>query len=86
MEHSLQNRLIANRIKQLAFDNNITIRKLALLGGIRQSTINNIINNGSIPTVSTVLSICTALNMTLPEFFDFYPYNKKEVSNETPIK
>ncbi|MEB8399493.1 helix-turn-helix domain-containing protein [Enterococcus casseliflavus] len=86
MEKDMQNKFIANRIKQLASDHNITISKLAKSAGINKSTINNIMNSGIVPTISTVFSICSALNMTLPEFFDFYPYNKKEASSEAPIK
>lgn len=83
MEKDQQNKFIASRIKQLTNEHNITISKLAQLAEINKSTINNIMNSGIVPTVSTIFSICLALNMTLPEFFDFYPYNKKEASFET---
>lgn len=78
MKKEKQNILIANRIKQLAIESNYSINQLAKYSNIRQSTISGILNEGKIPTVSTLLSICEALNITLSEFFDFAPYNKKE--------
>ncbi|GEB29707.1 Cro/CI family transcriptional regulator [Enterococcus casseliflavus] len=78
MEKSIQNKLIANRIKELAVENNLSVTKLASEAKIRQSTINNIINNGTMPTVATIFSICEALDISFTEFFDFAPYNKKE--------
>ncbi|MFB8591137.1 helix-turn-helix domain-containing protein [Enterococcus innesii] len=78
MNKEKQNLLIGDRIKYLANENNYSINQLAKASKIRQSTISGILNEGKIPTVSTLLSICEALNITLSEFFDFPPYNKKE--------
>ncbi|MGF2078802.1 helix-turn-helix domain-containing protein [Enterococcus casseliflavus] len=78
MNKETQNKLIAKRIKDLAKYNEISINKLAKEANLRQSTLNNIINEGKIPTVSTLLAICEATGITLSEFFDFAPYNKKE--------
>lgn len=78
MNKITQNSLIANRIKFLASRNNVTINKLATISNVKQSTISGILNEGKIPTVSTLLLICEGLGVTLSEFFDFAPYNKKE--------
>ena len=59
------------RILALCRERNITINKLANLAGVRQSTINNLIDGTSkTPTLLTVLRICLGLDMQLKEFFD----------------
>lgn len=59
------------KILKLCKEKNITINKLATLSGVRQSTINNLIDGTSkTPTLLTVLRICLGLNMQLKEFFD----------------
>lgn len=61
---------IQSRILQLCDKHNISINKLATLAGVRQSTINSIINGHSKNVqVLTILRICLGLNMQLDEFF-----------------
>lgn len=58
------------RILELCAENNITVNKLALMSGITQSTLNNIVskrNNGT--NVSTIKKICDGLNITIRDFF-----------------
>ena len=54
MNKEKQNLLIADRIKNLANENNYSINQLAKASNIRQSTISGILNEGKIPTVSTL--------------------------------
>ena len=55
----------------LCKENNININKLSTLAGVRQSTINSIINGHSKKVqVLTILRICLGLNMQLDEFFN----------------
>ena len=59
------------RILNLCKENNININKLSTLAGVRQSTINSIINGHSKKVqVLTILRICLGLNMQLDEFFN----------------
>lgn len=59
------------RILALCNERNITINKLATLAGVRQSTVNNLIDGTSkTPTLLTVLRLCLGLDMQLKEFFD----------------
>ena len=68
--------IYALRIKDLCRQHNITINKLATLSGIRQSTINNIIDGSSKnPTIITLHKIALAFSMTLSEFLDFPELN-----------
>ena len=59
------------RIQQLCDERKITLNKLAILSGMTQSTLNNIIsgrNNSA--TVSTLKKICDGLEITINDFFD----------------
>ena len=59
------------RILALCNEKDITINKLATLAGVRQSTVNNLIDGTSkTPTLLTVLRLCLGLDMQLKEFFD----------------
>ena len=58
------------RIIALCEENKITVNKLAIISGITQSTLNNIVsgrNNSA--TVSTIKKLCDGLDITLGEFF-----------------
>lgn len=58
------------RILELCKENNITVNKLALMSGITQSTLNNIVsrrNNGT--NISTIKKLCDGLNITIRDFF-----------------
>lgn len=58
------------RILELCKERKITVNKLAMISGITQSTLNNIVggrNKGT--TVSTVQKICDGLDVTVRDFF-----------------
>lgn len=57
------------RIVELCKERKITINKLAIISGITQSTLNNIMHRESSPTISTIKKICDGLEITLVEFF-----------------
>lgn len=44
---------------------NISHIKLAEITGISRNTINNVLNNGPIPNLATVVKVAVALNMSL---------------------
>ncbi len=59
------------RINELCNERNITLNKLAIISGVTQSTLNNIMsgrNNST--TVSTVKKLCDGLEISIIEFFD----------------
>ena len=48
----------------------ITVNKLAVLSGVTQSTLNNIVGGRNhSTTVSTLQKVCDGLNITITEFF-----------------
>lgn len=62
---------VAKRIYELCDARNITVNKMSIICGMTQSTLNNIVNNGSNdPKISTIKKLCDGLEITLKEFFD----------------
>lgn len=76
MDKKAHNLLISQRIKELALKQNISINELSKRADLRQSTINNIMNEEKNPTIPTLYKICAGLNVSIVEFFDFLPYKK----------
>lgn len=68
--------LFALRIRKLCAKHGITINKLAVMSGLKQSTIDNIIRGTSKnPKIRTLHMIAITFNMTLGEFLDFPELN-----------
>lgn len=68
--------LYVNRIKSLCKSRGISINKLAVMSGVKQSTLDNIMRGlTKNPRVMTLHRIATAFNMTLGEFLDFKELN-----------
>ena len=59
------------RILNLCNERNITVNKLAIISGVTQSTLNNIVSgrNNSM-TVSTVKKLCDGLEISVIDFFN----------------
>ena len=57
------------RIKQLLAAQGWTKYKLAKESGLAQSTIINIFNHNTVPSIVTLEAICKAFNITLAQFF-----------------
>lgn len=75
--------LYSRRICGLCRERGITINRLATFGGLKQSTINNIVSGTSKnPTVKTLHMIAIAFNMTLSEFLDFEELNEYAFEEE----
>ncbi len=76
MDKKQENRIIRDRLYFYLRKKNLTINRLAQLSNLRQSTINNIVNSDSLPSLSTLRMICEGLEIPLTEFLDIEPYNK----------
>lgn len=79
------NKVIIERLYYFLRQKNMTINKLADLTGIRQSTLSNMINRESVPKVDMIYKICEALEISVTEFLDIPPYNKKTEVNDINI-
>ena len=62
---------VLNRIQQLLKFKHWTLYKLAKESNIAYSSLNNIFNRQTCPTVITLEKICKGFNMSLSEFFAF---------------
>lgn len=78
----MNNNEIPQRIRNLTNERNITINELAKRSKLTQSIINNIINENKSPTLKTIVKICNGLNISVTDFFDFPPYNKKKEADK----
>lgn len=57
------------RIKELMAKKNISEYRLAKLSGLSQSTISNIFNRNTAPTIPTIEAICNGLGISMAQFF-----------------
>ena len=69
--------LYVKRIRTLCRQRGITINKLAVISGVKQSTLDNIVRGMTKnPRVKTLHKLAIAFNMTLSEFLDFEELNE----------
>lgn len=70
------------RIQELCNERNITVNKLAIISGVTQSTLNNIVSgrNRSV-TVSTLKKLCDGLEISIIDFFkaDIFGHLEQEI-------
>ena len=57
------------RIRQLMTERGWSEYRLAIEAGLSQSTVANIFNRNTTPSVATIEAICGAFGMTLAQFF-----------------
>lgn len=57
------------RIRELMQERNWTEYRLAIASGLSQSTISNIFSRNTVPSISTLESICKGFGITLAQFF-----------------
>lgn len=71
---------ISARMMQLAEERNKTVAEVAKAGGLRQSTVSEIIQGRSQhPRVNTIQMYCKGAGITMAEFFDNEIFNVDEV-------
>lgn len=60
---------VTNRIKELCKERNMSFYRLSKSSDIPQTTLTNILNRGTVPSIYTLERICDALGITLSQFF-----------------
>lgn len=65
------NKIICSRILSLRKEHNLTLEKLAYQSDISKGGLSEIERNMKEPRAYTILKICSALGITMKEFFDF---------------
>ncbi len=74
---------IAQRLENICSEKGITINRLSIISGIRQSTINNIISgNTNNPKIKTLHRIAVGLNIIVSELLDFPEMNETQFEDE----
>ena len=63
---------IIDRISDLCQERNWSYYKLAKESDIAYSTLNTLLNKPNIPTIHTLVKICTGFAITLSQFCFFY--------------
>lgn len=62
---------VAIRIVCLCRQKSLSVNKLSVMCGLRQSTVSNILNgNSKNPTIASIKKICDGLDLSLSDFFD----------------
>ena len=68
--------IYVKRLRQLCQKRGIAINKLASMGKVKQSTLDNIVRGlTKNPRIKTLHKIALAFNMTVAEFLDFKELN-----------
>lgn len=70
---------VLNRIEELRKERGWSIYKLAEESGITQSTLANMFSRKTLPSISTLMQLCDAFDISLSQFFSF---ENKDFSNE----
>lgn len=67
------------RILELCKERDITVNKLAIMSGVTQSTLNNVISgrNNSV-TVSTLKKLCDGIEISIIDFFNAEVFSELE--------
>ncbi|MBE5953886.1 MAG: helix-turn-helix transcriptional regulator [Lachnospiraceae bacterium] len=61
---------VVNRIKELCESKEISFYKLSKISDIPQTTLTNMLNRGTVPSIFTLEKICTSLDISMSQFFD----------------
>ena len=70
------NNIICSRIKELRLNKKLSIERLAYQSGISKGGLSEIERNIKEPRVLTILKLCSGLDITISEFFDFVEINE----------
>ncbi len=74
---------ILKKINKLRMDKNWSVYRLSVESNIPQSTITNMFNRETLPSITTLEMLCQAFGISLAEFFTEEATDKcKEINNE----
>ena len=68
--------MMANKLKSLLAERNLTIKQIIKDTGLSRNTLSNIINNPlSNISLDTLNTLCIYLKITVDDFYSFVPFN-----------
>lgn len=75
---------VLDRIQQLLIFNQWSLYKLAKVSDLPYSSLSNLINRRTCPTLATLEKICNGFNISLTDFFNFKenPLRNESISEE----
>lgn len=75
---------VLDRIQQLLIFNQWSLYKLAKVSDLPYSSLSNLINRRTCPTIATLEKICNGFNISLTDFFNFKenPLRNESISEE----
>jgi len=76
MSNEKFNNILCYRIKNLRQKSNLTIEQLAYQSGLSKGGLSEIERGKKSPMPLTILKICTALGITMKDFFDYEEINE----------
>ena len=60
---------VLKKINKLRLERGWSIYRLSVASGISQSTLNNMFNRETLPSITTLECICSAFDISMSEFF-----------------
>lgn len=60
---------VLKKINKMRIDRGWSVYRLAVESGVSQSTITNMFNRETLPSITTLEYVCSAFGVTLAEFF-----------------
>lgn len=73
---------VLKRINELRLAKNWSLYRLSVEADLPQSTITNMINRETLPSIATLEAICKALGISISEFFQEEAENERTDYNE----
>ena len=60
---------ILKKINKMRLDRGWSVYKLSVMSGVAQSTLNNMFNRETLPSIPTLTQLCDAFGITVSDFF-----------------
>ena len=77
-----KNMNVLKRINKLRLEKNWSVYRLSVESGIPQSTLTNMFNRETLPSITTLEMLCNAFGITLSEFFLEEPIDADSIGEE----
>ena len=76
---------ILRKINKMRLDRNWSIYRLSVESDIPQSTLTNMFNRETLPSITTLASICKAFDISLSDFFTEKPEYEEYTDSEKEL-
>ena len=60
---------VIKKLNEIRLERNMSVYRLSEISGINQSTLANTFSRGTVPSIQNLEIICSALDITLSQFF-----------------